>query len=202
MPIAKLENNLYRIRDLSVGLSGDEYYLNMNPAHAQACVLCISRVRPISVEELQLTEENLEFLFSGGTLEFDSYVLQGISGRQLAALAQYRQLRLQPPAYIQAWAMSATQTGKNIYVPDDPNEQCILVPVHYQVIINGGNLLLKLDEAEGYSDGDLLYQIEDHLPVPIPKSALGTSIPLRAHPDKLRVVPDESVRQNYIQKRN
>ena len=54
MPIAKLENNLYRIRDLSVGLSGDEYYLNMNPAHAQACVLCIGRVRPIAVEELHM----------------------------------------------------------------------------------------------------------------------------------------------------
>ena len=202
MPIERPSNNLYRIRDLNVGLSGSDYYLSMNPGKAQACVLCICRTRLICAEDLNLTEENLDYLYSGGTLEFDTYTLQGITGHQLSALAQYRNLRLQPPAYVQAWAMAATQNGKFLYIPEDPAEQMTLVPVHYQVILNGGTLLLKLDDPEGYNDGDLMYQIQERLPIPIPKKWIGQSIPLGVAPDKLRILPEESVTHNYIQKRN
>lgn len=202
MPVEKLTNNLYRIRDLSVGLSGNEYYLSMNRGKAQACVLCISRTRLITAQDLHLTEENLEYLYTGGVLEMEDFTLQGITGNQLIALAQYRNLRIQPPSYVQAWAMTAGQTGKILHIPEDVSEQMTLVPVHYQVIINSGSLLLKLDEEEGYCDGELLYQLEDHLPIPIPKRWIGRPIPLRCNPEKLRVFPDRDVARNYIQKRN
>lgn len=202
MPVERPTNNLYRIRDLAVGLSGKDYYLSMNPGKAQACVLCISRSRLITAQDLNLSEENLDFLYSGGVLEFDDYILQGITGHQLSALAQYRDLRLRPPSYVQAWSMTAGQGGKTLYIPEDPKEQMTLVPIHYQVIVGGGSLLVKMEELEGYCDGELLYQIEEHLPIPIPKRWIGVGIPLRCNPEKLRVFPDKSVAENYIQKRN
>lgn len=202
MPIERPTNSLFRIRDLSVGLSGQDYYLNMNPGKAQACVLCICRSHPITAQELNLTEENLDYLYSGGVLNFDAYVLRGITGNQLAAIAHYRDLQLQPPTYVQAWAMTAGPNGKTLYIPEDPKEQTTIVSVRFQVIINSGSLLIMMDEKEGYQDGDLLYQIENRLPIPIPKKWIGVSIPLHCNPEKLKVFPDAPVEQNYIQKRN
>lgn len=202
MPIDKPNNNLYRIRELAVNQSSGDYYLSMNPGKAQACVLCICRTRLIRAEDLTLTEDNLSYLYSGGKLEFEEYTLQGITGHQLAALAQYRNLHLQPPSYIQAWSMAATPNGTVLYIPEDPQEQMALVPVHYRAVVNSGTLRVTLDESQGYADGDLMYQIEDHLPIPIPKSWINLGIPLGCPADKVQVIPAQAVSQNYIQKRD
>lgn len=202
MPIEKPNNNLYRIRELSVGVSGSDYYLSMNPGKAKACVLCISRQGVMRAEELSLSEDNLSFLYSGGKLEFPDYTLQGITGHQLAALAQYRNFQLKPPVYVQAWAMTTAQSGIILYIPEDIESQMTLVPVHYWVIVNGNSLMVKVDDAEGYQDGDLMYQQDGRLPIPIPKSAIGQRIPLRNSGDKYSVLPAPNVANNYIQKNN
>lgn len=202
MPIEKPNNNLYRIRELIVGMSGDDYYLSMNPGKARACVLCISRQGMMRAEDLSLNEDDLNFLYSGGKKEMPGYVLQGITGHQLAALAQYRNLHLKPPVYVQAWAMAPSQSGTVLYIPDDVESQMTLVPAYYRVVVNGNFLTVRLEEKEGYQDGDLLYQQDDHLPIPIPEKWLGRPIPLRNPGEKYRIIPATRVAQNYIQKRD
>lgn len=202
MPIEKPNNNLYRIKELTIGTSSDGYYLSMNPGKARACVLCISRQGMLGAKDLSLSEDDLNYLYSGGKLEFPDYVLQGITGHQLAALAQYRNLHLQPPTYVQAWSMAPGTNGTVLYIPEDPQEQMTLVPVHYRISANGTSLKVTLDEDKGYADGDLLYQQEGHMAVPIPKSWIGRPIPLRGAATKYRVVPDAAVAKNYIQKRD
>lgn len=207
MPVKTPANSLHRVRELAVRPTDTNYYLNMSPGHAQACVLCICRKRPITKEDLSvLTENDLENLFAGKNLRFDDFTLQGITGRQFSDLSHYV-LDIQPPVYVQVWSLFVEQNETVLYIPEntwdlkDPQSQMTLVPVSYQVLINGGDLMIKMDEKEGYTDGDLLYQIEDHLPIPIPKAAIGNYIPLHVDPRKLRVFPDQRVENNYLQKR-
>lgn len=202
MPIKVPTNSLYRIHSLNVALSGKEYYLSMNYGKSQACVLCVSRSRLIGAQDLDLTEADLEMLFSGGKVECGDFVLQGISGQQLTALSQYRNnALLKPPAYVQAWSMAVIQNERCLFIPEDPATQMYLVPVHYQVLFGNGCLTVSMDQCEGYNDGDLLYQVEDRLPIPIPASWINQPIPLRFPPDKVRVVPAASVANNYIVKK-
>ena len=101
--------------------------------------------------------------------------------------------------------MTTGPNGKTLYIPEDPKElkeQTTLVSVRYQVIMNAGALLVSMDQKEGYRDGDLLYKIDNHEPIPIPKKWIGVSIPLRYDPKKLQVIPDEAVKDNYRQKTN
>lgn len=199
MPIEKPNNSLYRIRDLSVIISGGEYLLSMNPGKANACVLCISRNGKVRAEDLALSEKDINMLFNGGRIETPDYLLRGISGQQLTALAQYRGLQLQPPVYVQAWAIASSQNGKVLYVPDDVTLQRTLVPVNYHVIFNVSGLIVKLDDPKGYQDGDLMYKYKERLPVPIPKSWIGKPIPLRNGREGYQVIPAPDVEENYIQ---
>lgn len=207
MSIKAPANSLHRVRDLAIRQTDTNYYLSMSPGHAQACVLCICRNRPITQEDLStLTNTDLEDLFAGKSLRLDNCTLQGITSRQFADLAHYV-LDIQPPVFVQVWSLFVEQNEYVLYVPENPQDvknpmsQITMVPVSYQVLITNGDLMIKMEEKEGYSDGDLLYQIEDHLPIPIPKNAIGVYIPLHTNPAKLRVFPDKRVESNYLQKR-
>ncbi|MBR6825700.1 MAG: hypothetical protein IKM59_04045 [Oscillospiraceae bacterium] len=202
MPIEKPTNNLYRIRELSIMLTGGEYILSMNAGHAKACVLCISRLGNVRREDLSLTEGDLNTLYNGGKIQGKDYTLQGISGQQLTALSQYRGLELQPPVYVQAWAMTLGQNGKILFIPDDPNEverQRTVVPVYYRVSFSEQGLIVSLEEMRGYRDGDLLYRFKDRMPIPIPRSWIGKPIPLRNRTG-CEVIPATAVAQNYLKR--
>lgn len=207
MSIKAPANSLHRVRDLAIRQTDTNYYLSMSPGKAQACVLCTCHDKPVSKEDLSmLTDSDLESLYAGKNLRFDNFTLQGITSRQFANLAHYV-LDIQPPVFVQVWSVFVEQNEIVLYVPEntqdvkDPMSQVTMVPVSYQVLINNGDLMIKMEEKEGYSDGDLLYQIEDHLPIPIPKNAIGVYIPLHTNPAKLRVFPDKRVESNYLQKR-
>ncbi len=200
MPIEIPNNNLYRIRELAVMPSGGDYILNMNPGKARACVICISRSGNIGAGDLKLSEDDLNNLYTGGKLEYETYTLQGITGHQLAALSQYHGLHIRPPVYVRAWSMAPGQSGTVLYIPEEPDEQVFLVPVHYQTIRTGNQLTVRLEEVDGYADGDLLYQREEHPPVPIPGSWLNRPIVLRRPADQYKVIAAPAVAQNYIQK--
>lgn len=202
MPITQPTNSLFCIKNLIVTPVSEGYYLSMNYGKAQACVLCISRNRLITARDLILSEKELESLYSGGRVDFDDFTLQGISSRQLSALSQYREKELiKPPAFVQAWAMAMIQDEYQLFVPEETGSHIFLVPVHYHVTFGGDGLTITLDPNEGYKDGDLQYSIEGRLPIPIPKSAIGTPIALNAAPDSIRVRPDPSVEENYILKK-
>lgn len=203
MPIEKLNSNLYRIKELNVGFDKTGRFLSMNPGHSDACVICISRERPLSIDDLTLTNEDIKMLYNGHTLSFSDqgYTLKGITRHQMAAAAQYRDFELKPPAYVQVWAIGAPQKGMTLYVPEDPNEQMVLVPVFYTVTDTGSTLTVSLDHKDGYMNGDLLYQFDNHMPIPIPKSVLDLAIPIRRSGDQLRVIPSGNASHKYIQKK-
>lgn len=204
MPIEKLSSNLYRIRELNVGFDKSGRYLSMNPGHANACVLCISRERPITIEDLTLSNQDLQMLYNGHTLDFTDkgYILQGITRHQMTAAAQYRNFKLEPPAYVQVWGMDSSQNGMSLHVPADPNEQMVLVPVYYTAVDEGNTLTVSLDHKDGYISGELLYQFDNHMPIPIPRSVLDFPIPIRRTGDQLRVIPAPGVEHKYLQKKN
>ena len=202
MPITHPTNALYCIKSLTVTPVSEGYYLSMNYGKAQACVLCISRNRLISAGELRLSAKDLEDLYNGGRVDFEDFTLQGISGRQLSALSQYRERELiKPPAFVQAWAMAMIQDEYQLFVPEDPASQMCLVPVTYQVFFGEDGMTVQVTPGEGYKDGDLQYSIEGRLPIPIPKSAIGTPFQLRAGQDSIRVCPNPSVEESYILKK-
>ena len=202
MPITQPTNALYCIKNLTVTPVSEGYYLSMNYGKAQACVLCISRSRLITADELRLNSKDLEDLYNGGRVDFDDFTLQGISGRQLSALSQYREKELiKPPAYVQAWAMAMIQDEYQLFVPGDPASQMFLVPVTYQVFSGEEGMTVQVTPADGYKDGDLQYSVEGRLPIPIPKSAIGTPFRLRAPQDSIRVCPNPSVQESYILKK-
>lgn len=211
MPIEKLSSSLYRIRELNIGLDGNGYYLTMNPSHCTACVMCISRERPIGMEDLELSADSLKQLYSGHILDFSEkgYILQGITKHQITSVTQFRNFKLEPPAYVQLWGMDASHKGTTLYMPEDPTDQMTLVPVDYSVrtgqgVINGISVMsmnVAMEQSAGYQDGDLLYQIDNHLPIPIPKSMLNIDIPVRLTGAQLRVIPAEHVFDKYIQKK-
>ena len=207
MPVKTPANNLHRVRDLAIRQSDTNYYLSMSPGHAQACVVCTCHARPITKEDLTvLKESDIEDLFAGKNIRFDDFTLQGITSRQFADLAHYI-LDIQPPVFVQVWSLFVEQNETVLYVPEDtqdvknPMSQVTLVPVTYQVLISNGDPMVKMAEKEGYADGDLLYQIDDHLPIPIPKEAIGTYIPLHTDPRRIKIFPDTRVENNYLQKR-
>ena len=211
MAIEKLNSSLYRIRELNIGLDGTGYYLTMNPSHCTACVMCISRERPIGLDDLNLTAENLKMLYGGHMMDFSDkgYILQGITKHQMTSVAQFRTFKLKPPAYVQVWGMDMSYAGATLYLPENPEDQMTLVPVYYSVMtgqgqINNTSVLtmkLCLEQSDGYEDGDLLYQIDHHLPIPIPKSTLNMDLPIRMTGSQLRVIPAEHVSNKYIQKK-
>jgi hypothetical protein len=211
MPIEKLNSNLYRIKELNVSLDGAGYYLSMNPSHCTACVMCISRERPIGIEDLNLSGEALKMLYGGHMLDFSEkgFVLQGITKHQITSVAQFRNFKLEPPAYVQVWGMDASHKGTTLYLPENPYDQMTLVPVDYNVKVGSGQingvqvwaLRIGMDQSGGYRDGDLLYQVDNHLPIPIPKSILNTEFPVRPTGGQIRVIPAEHVSNKYIQKK-
>lgn len=182
MPVAILNNNMFKIRNLRVEYDKNGPFLTMNPGHATACVICVSRQGPVVRENLHLSERDLGALINGATLDFShkGYTLQGITRQQLAAAPQFRNFKMEPPAYVQAWGLGTNgHEAITLYLPEDPQEQCVLVPVGYQVQQDEGGMYVWIQILDGYEDGDLMYSIDGHLPIPIPASGLNRLLPLR-----------------------
>lgn len=182
MPVNILDNNLFKIRNLKVESDKNGAFLMMNPGKSAACVICVSKEKPVNPDELQLTEAQLEDLYTGRTLDFSSkgYTLKGVTRQQFAAAPQFRDFKMAPPTYVQVWGMGSNERGIiTLYMPEDPQEQCVLVAVVYRKEMRDGNMYIMVEHKDGYEDGDLCYQVDGRLPVPIPASALNQPIPMR-----------------------
>lgn len=200
MPIQTLTNPLYRIDELSVDRDAKGYFINMVLGHCDAAVLCISQTGPMSREELQLSEEDLSYLASGGRLDRSEKrcCLQGITCQQLAGAGLIRNFAVAPPAFLQAWGMKRIDFDINLYIPEDITEQLVQVPQVYKVQLSGSQMVVGIDRIDGYHDGDLCYSIDGHPAIPLPASWLNRPIPLRpgAVPE---VRPAQRVRGCYKQ---
>lgn len=182
MPVSIVNNNIFKIRNLKMDYDKTGHYLTMNYGHAKACVVCVCKRGSVTMEDLQLSESELSSLFNGAKLDFPDrgYSLQGITHQQLAAAPQFRNFTMEPPAYVQAWGMGISGNGAiTLYLPEDTQEQCVLVPVGYRVQMEDGGMYVWVQREDGYRDGDLMYQVEGHLPVPIPASGLNRLLPMR-----------------------
>lgn len=202
MPVKIQENQMFRIRDLKVEFDKDTPALTMNPGKSETCVICVCKRGAVEVEDLELSERNLSVLFTGGTLEFPEkgYTLQGVTRNALAASPRFRNFKMKPPAYVQVWGMSNHIDGTLLlHVPADAQEQCVLVPVGYRLEQGEGYATVWIQTVEGYEDGDLEYRVENHLAVPIPRSALNNRFPL-APGVSITVEPREECAPNYVMK--
>jgi hypothetical protein len=182
MPVITRTNNLYRIKDLRIDRDTKGYYLTMNSGKSIACVICISSHGPVAMEALQLSEAELITLVNGGNLSFPKggYTLQGVTRPQLAAAPQFRNFQITPPCYVQVWGMSNSDTGSiTLHMPASPEEQQVLVPVDYRADWDGSSLTVWIQSSEGYRDGDLMYQVGGHYPIPIPGPYLNQPIRMR-----------------------
>ena len=182
MPVKILDNNLFLIKNLKVENDKQGPVLTMNPGKSKACVICVSKQKPVSPEDLHLSAEELHDLYSGRTLDFPSlgYTLKGVTRQQIAAAPQFRDFKMAPPTYVQVWGMGSND-GRDIvlYLPENPRDQCVLVAVGYRKEMRGNEMYVWIEHTDGYEDGDLLYQVDGHLPVPIPLSGLNRPLPMR-----------------------
>lgn len=202
MPVNVLDNNLFKIRNLRVDFDKKGPFLTMNPGKSAACVICVSRERPISLQDLQLNEAELKDLYTGKTLDFSAkgYTLKGVTRQQIAAAPQFRDFKMAPPTFVQVWSMGIDDRGNiTMYLPEDPQEQCALVAVGYRKEMRGDDLYIWIEQKDGYEDGDLLYQVDDHLPVPVPASGLNEPLPMRPGVDP-KVMPRTECAKKYTAK--
>lgn len=198
MPV-KVTNPLHLIQNLRVEYHNGPF-LSMTPGHSTAFVICVSRAGPVGLEELTLSEPQLETLYRGGCLEGEGYTLRGVTNAQMAAAPQFQGFEMAPPACVQVWGMSSDGFGQfTLYVPEDPQQQCVHVPVYYCVERSDSGMCIRLTSSEGYTDGDLMYRIETHLPIPIPASELEREIPLRPGAQPF-VEPRAECREQYVLK--
>lgn len=197
MPVCEL-NNYYRIEELEVNHDSGGYYLTCRLIHCKNWVLCISEKGPIIRKDLNLTEQELSRLYGGEVLHLPEKgcTLLGVSSNVFVGGPRYRNAMLKPPAYVQSWCMNAD--GSELYVPDSADRQCVMVPVEYSYLLENGKLLVKINEVSGYHDSDLLYQVGDHLPIPLPQEWLNEWIPLRTT-SGVCVFPAKAVQSRYKQ---
>lgn len=198
MPIQTLKDSIYKINDFVFQRDNSGYYLSMSLGHCDAAVLCISQRSLISAAELNLTERELGFLLRGSKLSKGDYTLQGITRQAIAGSTRYRSFKVSPPAHVQIWGMTENDMEINLFIPDDTNIQSATVPQLYHVQMDGNQMYINIDNTDGYHDGDLMYQIGDHLPIPIPKSWLNAAIPLTVNYPPA-VMAAEHVQANYSQ---
>jgi hypothetical protein len=175
----------------------------MNHGHCEAVVLCISRSGAVSQDALCLSEADLQTLFVGGKLEYpdQGYVLQGITKAQINGANYYRNFQLIPPAHVQAWGMSSVHGETHLWFPKDPQTQQALVRISYDFDVSNDELFIQLEQAEGYRDGDLMYQVPGHLPIPVPGQYLNAYLPMRPGAD-VKVLPSPEAIDKYVLKRS
>jgi hypothetical protein len=201
MPVVTLNNNVFKVTDVVVDCDDQGYYVRLNVGHCDAVVLCVSQYDPISQQDLNLSEADLQRLFLGGRLENaeKGYMLQGITRQQIAGTSRYRNFQMTPPAFVQVWGMKQGGLGTELMYPEDMTTQMWRVPVVYSYTCAQDALQVSIKLAAGYQDGDLMYRVAGHLGIPIPKAYINRRIPL--HPGTAaEVVPAPGAEEKYIYK--
>lgn len=208
MSILKLDSDAYTIRDLILNTDEKGRYLSLVCSYATAYALCFSSGAPIRREELDLTEEELCSLHNGGEVERDAFRIQGVPRNVFEAMPVFRDFHAVPPEQIQVWSMALRPNGEAIlYVPDDPEYSTRYVPLRYQVqftqgeykknVLKPGTLRVRLLDAGQYTDGALMYQVGNSLPIPLPGECLDSTIPVLNGSEPVKVVVSQAFQGKY-----
>lgn len=107
-------------------------------------------------------------------------------------MSVFRNFEVCPPEQIQVWSMSENLDDVTLFVPDDEKSQICYVPLRYSYSFTPGRrernkdipgqLYVQLNNDGNYTDGALLYQVGESLPIPLPKEYLNQAIPLNVGP--------------------
>lgn len=196
MPILTPKTDIQKMHDMTIDQEGNRYFLSVSMRVNDAALLCVSSIGPVTAKQLTLTERELSHLCNGGKLEMKGFTLHGITRPQMDGVSHGWEFKVSPPSYVQVWAMKRMDFETALYIPEDPEEQGMSVPQWFDVEMADNQVCIGISSTDGYQDGDLMYTIRGHLPIPIPLSALNQWVPLDLDAG-FEVVPAERVRLNY-----
>lgn len=212
MPILALSSAAYTVQQLTLGSDHHGRYLSLVCPRAAAYALCFSSGAPIRREELDLTDEELSTLCSGGKVQRDNYRILGVPRNIFNAMPVFRNFQAVPPEQIQVWSMDFSSDGAPIlYVPDDPAPSTCYVPLRYTVEFTPGVsrqnkapqpglLRVRLLDEGQYADGALMYQVGNSLPIPLPQGCLNdTPIPILNENEPVKVIVSPAFQGKYVQ---
>lgn len=210
MSILKLDSDAYTIRDLVLGTDDKGRYLSLVCSYATAYALCFSSGVPIQREALDLSEEELYLLHNGGEVKRETFRIQGVPRNVFESMPVFRDFHAVPPEQIQIWSMALRPNGEVIlYVPDTPEGSTCYVPLRYEAqftlgeirknVPKPGILQVGLLDAGQYTDGALMYQVGNALPIPLPTSCLNrTPIPILSGGEPVKVVVSPDFQGKYV----
>lgn len=176
---------MYQIKKLKLGMDGRGVYLSLVCPAAEAYCLCFTQGALVQQKDLDLSEDELNALWTGGTIDRGRYRLQGVPAKRFHANPSFRDFKSVPPEQIQIWSLSHKQVTNEtvLHFPDDLESQLAFIPLryHYTVSRENGFTYLKVELLDSgvYNDGVLMYQVGNALPIPIPAAVFGKMIRLR-----------------------
>ncbi len=210
MPVLELKTEPLSIKNLRAAMDGSRPCISFDNAEGNAYVLCFSQGEEVERGDLNLKEEDLEKLFLGALLKIHppgkgEVRLQGVSRQKFHVSDRFYDFTLQPPERVQVWTLTASPAGEYaLYIPKK-GEQMAFFPAcfSYTWIIKGskekaGALTVTMDPNARYTDGALEYQVGEAPGIPIPKSALGTEIPIVHEGQRVRVVTAPEYASLYL----
>jgi len=197
---------MYQIKNLKLGTDGRGMYLSLVCPAADAYCLCFTQGAPVTREELDLTENELNDLRIGKMIERDRYRLQGVRANVFHANPSFRNFKAVPPEQIQIWSLSYKQITNEtvLHFPENIESQLTFIPMRYRCTVNraGGfvHLMVELLDSGIYESGVLMYQVGNALPIPIPAAAFGKDLRLLIPSNEnVRVIVKDGYRGKYIQ---
>lgn len=196
---------MYQIRNLQLGTDGRGMYLSLVCPAAEAYCLCFTQGTPVEQKDLDLSEDELNDLLQGGTIERDRYRLQGVPANRFHANPSFRNFKAVPPEQIQIWSLSHKRITNEtlLHFPEQVESQLTFIPMryHYTVTQTGEyiNLRIELLDKGSYQNDVLMYQVGNTMPIPVPAVMLGKNIRLKiTSNENVKVIVRDDYKGKYI----
>ena len=191
MPVNKVEARApqLRVRKLKLDFRNNDYQLSLQCEGASTYLICYGSDHPSNwIDKLSgLDDETINRLVAEESFEYEGLKLQGVSVKRFHASSSFRDIRIEPPGWLQVLAITVASRSSNLFIPVDKRdieESCVAVPVYYCYRTEDrpdGKTMLIIDMAEQesrmrYKDGELQYRVEGYPPIPVPRSCLGVKL--------------------------
>ena len=198
MPIDKLPSRLYEVANIRFGYNarGERYITWDRSGDADAYVICMVRGTPVEEADLAgcLGEAKLAQLYKSMQVDVQledgrTCALHGVSSR-IFDDDPLVVVEADAPMLAQVWTMKKSYATYCLFLPQDAQSQCCLLPTEYDVSFFAGNpqaksvddrlsvLKVSIENEAEYENGALEYQVGDSAPVPIPRRWINQQIPL------------------------
>lgn len=110
-PVLKIRPDGARALDFSGSMEIDTY------------VLCFSKNGPLYKDQVQLSEDEIESILAGKTVQKKDYRLQGVP--RAKKNGEFRDFQVQPPEMVQVWAMVRSGSTAVLYIPSE-EKSCMI----------------------------------------------------------------------------